>query len=147
MKYLLAILITFTLITSYSGDSAPPVKNDPLWLIEVRASIKSGNYEKAIQQLQNSNQITSADWNNLMGYSLRQQNTPDLIGAESFYQAALNIDSKHKGALEYYGMLRLIKNDLAGAEELLAKLDKICFFGCEEYSDLKDAIKKYKTKK
>jgi len=147
MKFLLAILAVFVLNTSYSGDSTPPAKNDPTWLVEVRVSIKSGNYEKAIQQLQSSNQTTSADWNNLMGYSLRQLKTPDLIGAESYYQAALNIDPKHKGALEYYGMLRLIKNDLTGAEELLARLDKICFFGCEEYSDLKEAIKKYKTKK
>jgi len=26
-------------------------------------------------------------------------------------------------------------------------LDKVCTFGCEEYSDLKEAIKKYKAKK
>jgi Flp pilus assembly protein TadD len=147
MKNLLAILLLFFLNTGYSADSAPVAKNDPPWLVEARASIKSGNYEKAIQQLQNSNQKNSADWNNLLGYSLRMQKIQDLAEAENYYQAALNIDPKHKGALEYYGMLKLIKNDLAGAEELLAKLDKICFFGCEEYTDLKDAIKKYKSRK
>ena len=129
------------------ADPTPPAKLDPPWLVEARSSIKSGKFELAIQQLQNSNQTSSAEWNNLMGYSLRQQKSADLVGAENYYQAALNIDPKHKGALEYYGMLRLIKNDLVGAEELLARLDKICLFGCEEYSDLKEAIKKYKLKK
>jgi hypothetical protein len=40
-----------------------------------------------------------------------------------------------------------MNNDLPGAEALLARLNKACFFGCEEYSDLKEAIKKYKTRK
>jgi Flp pilus assembly protein TadD len=147
MKYLVTFLIVFFYNISYSGDSTPTAKNDPPWLVEVRANIKSGNYEKAVQQLQSSNLTGSADWNNLMGFSLRQQKIPDLVGAENYYLAALSIDPKHKGALEYYGMLKLTKNDLAGAEELLIKLDKICFFGCEEYSDLKEAIKIYKIKK
>ena len=69
------------------------------------------------------------------------------MGAEKHYQAALKIDPYHRGALEYYGMLKLINNDLLGAEALLARLDKACFFGCEEYSDLKDAIQKYKSRK
>jgi hypothetical protein len=69
------------------------------------------------------------------------------LAAENFYQAALKIDPKHKGALEYYGMLKLKNNDLAGAESLLVKLDKVCFFGCEEYTDLKEAIRNYKLKK
>jgi hypothetical protein len=40
-----------------------------------------------------------------------------------------------------------MNKDLAGAELLLSRLDKICFFGCEEYSDLKEAIKKFKAAK
>lgn len=146
MKFcLFAILFLFTSF-AYS-DASPPTPSDPPWIIEARASIKSGKFEVAIQQLQKSNQTTSAEWNNLMGFSLRQQKTPDLLGAENYYKAALKIDPRHKGALEYYGMLKLTTNDLAGAEELLAKLDKLCFFGCEEYTDLKEAIKKYKSTK
>lgn len=146
MKIISIIFFLVSMNLSYA-DPTPPAKLDPPWLVEARSSIKSGKFELAIQQLQNSNQTSSAEWNNLMGYSLRQQKSADLVGAENYYQAALNIDPKHKGALEYYGMLRLIKNDLVGAEELLARLDKICLFGCEEYSDLKEAIKKYKLKK
>ena len=148
MKYL---LITFLLLLSFMGNiqaaDTAPVKSDPAWLTESRASIKAEKYDQAIKQLQAANDTSSADWNNLMGYSLRKKQPPDLVGAEKYYQAALKIDPNHRGALEYYGMLKLINNDLTGAEALLARLDKICTFGCEEYSDLKAAIQKYKSKK
>ena len=79
-----------------------------------------------------------------MGYSLRKKTPPDLVGAEKYYQAALKIDPVHRGALEYYGELMLINKNLTGAEGLLARLDKACTFGCEEYSDLKEAVANYK---
>jgi len=144
MKYLYLLLLI--LFQGYAfADPSPPVNRDPQWLIEARLNIKSGRYEQAIQTLQASNQTTSAEWNNLMGFSLRQKQPPDLIAAQNFYEAALLIDPNHKGTLEYYGMLKLINNDLPGAELLLARLNKACFFWCEEYSDLKEAIKIYKS--
>ena len=148
MKYLsCTFLLVLSLIgNSWAADTAP-AKSDPVWLTEARASIKAEKYNQAIQQLQAANETSSADWNNLMGYSLRKKQPPDLVGAEKYYQAALKIDPDHRGALEYYGKLKLINNDLPGAEALLARLDKACTFGCEEYSDLKGAIQKYKSKK
>ena len=131
---------------SQAADTAP-IKSDPAWLTESRASIKAEKYDQAIKQLQAANETSSADWNNLLGYSLRKKQPPDLVGAEKYYQAALKIDPNHRGALEYYGKLKLINNDLPGAEALLARLDKVCTFGCEEYSDLKEAIQKYKSRK
>ncbi|HTQ74560.1 MAG TPA: tetratricopeptide repeat protein [Burkholderiales bacterium] len=89
----------------------------------------------------------SADWNNLMGYSLRKSPNPDFAGAEKFYDKALRIDPRHLGALEYSGELYLQTGDLARAEQRLAALDKACFFGCSEYSDLKKAIAQYKAGK
>jgi Flp pilus assembly protein TadD len=148
MKYL---SITFLLLLSLTGASwaadSTPAKSDPVWLTEARASIKADKYDQAIQQLQAANETSSADWNNLLGYSLRKKQPPDLVGAEKYYQAALKIDPNHRGALEYYGKLKLMNNDLLGAEALLARLDKACTFGCEEYSDLKGAVQKYKAKK
>ena len=144
---LAALLFLLTVGTSQAADTAPPIKSDPVWLTQTRASIKSEKYNQAIQQLQAANETSSADWNNLMGYSLRKKQPPDLVGAEKYYQAALKIDPNHRGALEYYGQLKLINNDLPGAEALLARLDKVCTFGCEEYSDLKEAVQKYKSKK
>lgn len=141
------VVLFLSIINIANADVNPPAKGEPVWLVETRAIIKTGNFEQAIQQLQNANQTSSAEWNNLLGFSLRQQKVPDLLGAENYYKAALRIDPRHKGALEYYGMLKLAQNDVTGAEELLARLDKLCFFGCEEYSDLKEAIKIYKSKK
>jgi len=148
MKYLsfMLLLILSLLGTSWAADTAP-IKSDPIWLTQARTSIKAEKYDQAIQQLQSASDTSSADWNNLMGYSLRKKQPPDYAGAEKYYQAALKIDPNHRGALEYYGMLKLTNKDLPGAEALLARLDKVCTFGCEEYSDLKEAIQKYKSRK
>jgi Flp pilus assembly protein TadD len=149
MKKLLSVLLLLAAINgaaAYAADSAP-AKQDPVWLTQARASIKAEKYDQAVQQLQAANEVGSADWNNLLGYSLRKKPAPDLVGAAKYYQAALKIDPDHRGALEYYGELKLMNNDLPGAEALLARLDKVCTFGCEEYSDLKASIQKYKSKK
>ena len=121
MKYL---FITFLLMLSFIGyvhasDTAPAM-SDPAWLTESRASIKAEKYDQAIKQLQTANDTSSADWNNLMGYSLRKKQPPDLVGSEKYYQAALKIDPSHRGALEYYGKLKLINNDLSGAMKAMS---------------------------
>jgi len=148
MKKILSVALLLLAVVgiSHAADSAP-AKQDPAWLTQARASIKAEKYDQAIQQLQAANETSSADWNNLLGYSLRKKQPPDLVGAEKYYQAALKIEPDHRGALEYYGKLKLINNDLPGAEALLARLDKACTFGCEEYSDLKGAVQKYKSRK
>jgi Flp pilus assembly protein TadD len=146
-KLLLAAALLFTIAGLSQAADTAPAKQDPVWLTQARASIKAEKYDQAIQQLQSANETSSADWNNLLGYSLRKKQPPDLVGAEKYYQAALKIEPDHRGALEYYGKLKLINNDLPGAEALLARLDKACTFGCEEYSDLKQAVQKYKSKK
>ena len=73
-------------------------------------------------------------------------NDPAWLGAETHYKRALEIDPKHRHALEYYGELFLMKGDLAGAETMLARLNKACFFGCEELRDLKAAIARHKAR-
>jgi len=133
-------------VVSMAADTAP-TKSDPAWLTDARASINSNNYDQALKQLQSANEVNSADWNNLMGYSLRKKQPPDLAASEKYYQAALKIDPDHRSAMEYYGELLLMKKDLPGAEAMLARLDKACLFGCEEYSDLKASIAKYQGKK
>lgn len=133
-------------VVSVAADSTP-AKSDPVWLTDARSSIKSNNYEQALKQLQSANEVNSADWNNLMGYSLRKKQPPDLVSSEKYYQAALKIDPSHRAALEYYGELLLMKKDLPGAEAMLVRLDKACLFGCEEYSDLKASIARYQGKK
>ena len=146
-KILSVVLLSLSMLGASHAADTVPAKQDPTWLTQARASIKAEKYDQAVQQLQAANETSSADWNNLLGYSLRKKQPPDLVGAEKYYQAALKIDPEHRGALEYYGKLKLINNDLPGAEALLARLDKACTFGCEEYSDLKGAVQKYKSRK
>jgi tetratricopeptide (TPR) repeat protein len=128
-----------------SGPSTPQPQPTPDKLAPARAQIAAKNWTAAIDELKRVNDTGSADWNNLMGYSLRKGPTPDFAGAEKFYNEALRIDPKHRGALEYSGELYLQTGDLAKAEQRLAALDKACFFGCEEYDDLKKAIAQYKA--
>ena len=114
--------------------------------VAARAQIAAKNWPAAIVELKRVNATGDADWNNLMGYSLRKASTPDFAGAEKFYNEALRIDPRHRGALEYSGELYLMTGDLAKAEQRLATLDKLCTFGCAEFSELKTAIAQYKAK-
>jgi len=127
-----------------AGASSEP-ERAPDKLEAVRAQIAAKNFPGAIDELKRLNDTGDADWNNLMGYSLRKSPNPDFAGAEKFYNEALRIDPRHRGALEYSGELYLQTGDLAKAEQRLAALDKACRFGCSEYSDLKKAIAQYKA--
>ena len=69
------------------------------------------------------------------GYVWRKMGKLDV--AEGFYQTALAEAPNHRGATEYYGELKVIRGDLAGARRLLAKLDNQCAFGCVEAEDLR----------
>ena len=142
-KLFLSLALAITPWVGSVAADTTPAKSDPAWLTDARASIKSNSYDQAIKQLQSANEVNSADWNNLMGYSLRKKQPPDLASSEKYYQAALKIDPSHRAALEYYGELLLMKKDLPGAEAMLARLDKACLFSCEEYRDLKASIAKY----
>lgn len=86
----------------------------------------------------------NADAQNLLGFSHRKLGNWEQ--ALEHYQLALRADPEHKATNEYMGELFLKMGDLPKAEERLAVLDGACFFGCEEYSDLKKAIADYKNK-
>ena len=125
--------------------AADTPSTSPDKLTQARSLIKDKKWSEAIDEPKRANDPASAGWNNLMGCSLRKTKSPDLDGAERYYNEALRIDPKHRGALEYSGELYLMKGDLATAEKRLATLDKACTFGCDEYTDLKKAIEHYKA--
>lgn len=148
MQYWSKLFLFLILPLAMSGlaaaaDSASDTVNDTL--TPVRTQIAAKNWAGAIDELKRINDPGNADWNNLMGYSLRKSKTPDLVGAEKFYNEALRLNPKHRGALEYSGELYLILGDLARAEQRLAALDKACFMPCDEYTDLKNAVARYKA--
>lgn len=70
-----------------------------------------------------------------LGFANRKLKRYDV--AEAYYRAALAIAPVHRGALEYYGELKLERGDVAGARAHLAQLEAICGFGCHEVDELK----------
>jgi hypothetical protein len=61
----------------------------------------------------------------------------------SSFQGVSSINPKHRGAHEYAGEAYLAVNDPPKAKQHLAALDRLCFFPCEEYTDLKKAVASY----
>ena len=137
----LALALSATL--THAAETAAP--SEPDKLTAARAQIAAKKWPAAVEELKRVNDTASAEWNNLMGYSLRKSDTPDYVAAEKFYDTALRIDPKHRGALEYSGELYLILGNLPKAETRLAALDKACRLPCEEYTDLKKSIERYKA--
>ena len=88
----------------------------------------------------------NADYHNMYAYTLRKGPNPDMSLVFKHYNQALSIDPKHKGAHEYLGEAYLMVGNVAKAKEHLGALDKLCFFGCSEYSDLKRAISEHESK-
>lgn len=103
-------------------------------------AVKAGKYAAAIPLLEKvvARDAKNADaWNNL-GFSNRKLGK--FSEALADYEKALAIDPDHLGANEYLGELYLETGDMPKAEERLAKLDRLCIFGCEEYRTLKAAV-------
>jgi tetratricopeptide (TPR) repeat protein len=144
-RALLTLALALSGAHAHSADTGPTVAPANDNLAPARAQIAARNWTGAIDELKRVNATASADWNNLMGYTHRKSANPDYAAAEKFYDEALRIDPKHRGALEYSGELFLIKGDIARAEQRLSVLDKVCFLPCEEFTDLKNAISSFKA--
>ncbi len=110
-----------------------------------RAHIKAARWADAVAELKKINDTRNADWNNLMGVAHRKLVPPDLAAAERHYDAALKLAPAHRGALEYSGELYLMKGELPRAEQRLAELVRVCAGPCEEHTDLKRSIERFKA--
>jgi len=106
--------------------------------------IKAKNWVAAIELLEKAlgRNPSNAEIQNQLGFA--ERNRGNLDAAFKHYERALALNPKHRGAHEYVGDAYLMTGNLAKAEEHLAILDKLCFFPCEEYRDLKAAIAAYK---
>ena len=127
------------------GDgAATPVgkPQDPDYTAAV-AAIKANEFARAIPLLDKviARDGKNADAYNWLGYATRKNG--DAAGSIPIYEKALAIDPKHRGAHEYIGEAYLVHGDLPKAKQHLARLDKLCFFSCEEYRDLKRAVEAY----
>lgn len=145
---LLASLVQLASLQAvHAADTTPPPPTaapaSPL--ATAQGHLKAQRWAAALDELKRVNATGDADWNNLMGYTLRKLAKPDLDGAQRHYDTALRINPNHQGALEYAGELALMKRDPATAEAYLARLQKLCASPCEPLDDLRQAIAKYKA--
>lgn len=146
---LITLIAGFVLATgvwaagSSSSSSTPRISKTDTYDRAVRA-VDSGDFQRAVSLLQDvvASDARNADAWNYLGFSHRKLERYD--DAFAAYQKALAIDPNHRGANEYLGELYLDMGNLPKAKERLQRLDKVCTFGCEEYDDLKAAIKAYK---
>jgi tetratricopeptide (TPR) repeat protein len=128
------------------GDSAvPAAPEDPDYAAGKRA-VEAMNWQAALDAFNKvvAKDPRNANAQNYLGYTYRKSGKLDL--AFKHYEEALRLNPKHRGAHEYMGEAYLMVNNLPKAEEQLKELDRICFFGCDEYSELKKAVAEYKQK-
>lgn len=127
------------------GDSVPAAPEDPDYAAGKRA-VEAMNWQAALDAFNKvvARDPGNANAHNYLGYTYRRSGRFDL--AFKHYEQALRLNPKHRGAHEYLGEAYLMVNNLAKAEEQLQTLDRLCFFGCEEYDDLKKAVAEYRQK-
>jgi tetratricopeptide (TPR) repeat protein len=124
------------------GMIEPAKPPDPEYAAAVKA-IEAGQYAKAVPLLERvvARDGANADAYNWMAYAIRRGGDP--ARAIPVYEKALAIDPKHRGAHEYIGEAYLALGNLAKAKEHLARLDRLCYFPCSQYRDLKRAVEAY----
>ena len=151
--YKFFLLVLLTMQFSYSNAVADPSSSndydDEAKSVNIDYKrgydeVSNGNYQLAIKYLLKAAKTSpdNPDVYNLLGFSHRKLDK--LEESFMYYKRALKLNPRHLGANEYIGELYLKTNNLNKAEEHLKILDDICFFGCDEYDDLKESIAKYK---
>lgn len=128
---------------SDSSFSAAPV--DPQYARAVTA-IEAKDWATAVGLLTElvARDDKNANAFNYLGYA--ERNRGNLNSAFRHYGRAVALDPGHRGVREYLGEAYLMAGNLPKAEEQLAALDKLCFFSCEEYRELKEKIAAYKLR-
>lgn len=96
-----------------------------------------GRYDEALKALAKAEQAFGPhpDVLTYIGYTHRKMG--EIATAEDYYRQALAIAPDHRGALEYYGELKVETGDVAGAKLLLARLERACAYGCEQAEELR----------
>jgi len=138
IRFRLATLAFLLSSPAFAVDTAVTETPDEM-MTTARAAIYAGDWSGAISTLMDVVDAApdNADALNLLGYATRKSG--DLERAAVFYDAALQINPAHLGALEYQGELFIMQGDIAAAEANLVKLAAACG-ACEEYADLAEAL-------
>ena len=126
-----SFILSFSSFAAGGGDSSNTKMKSTYYYDAVKL-INQKSYDDAIKYLMKAekNNKNDADIYNYLGFSYRKMG--NLEKAAFYYEKALKISPKHKGALEYQGEMFLTQGNLKLAEANLKKLSKICFLGCKE---------------
>jgi tetratricopeptide (TPR) repeat protein len=131
-----------------AADTTPAVASDPVMDgVSEATARKDWPRAQAILREALAANAANADYHNLYAYAIRKGANPDMSLVFKHYNEALRLDPKHRGAHEYIGEAYLMVGNVPKAKEHLTALDKLCFFPCQEHSDLKRAISDYEAKR
>ena len=156
MKKLIILLslISFNAIgagTSSNTDDSSETSDQIITLYELAEKhIDNKSYDKSLKLLKKLTKredlgTKRADIYNLLGFSYRKLENPDLDKSFAAYMMAIEIDPSHLGAHEYLGELYLMRDQKDKALIILKKLDQLAGSNTEEYRELKIAIDEYQS--
>ena len=156
MKKILILLlfVSFNAIgagTSSSTDDSTQTADQIIKLYELAEKhIDNQSYNKSLKLLKKLTKredlgTKRADIYNLLGFSYRKLENPDLDKSFAAYMMAIELDPSHLGAHEYLGALYLMRDQKDKALIILEKLDQLAGSNTEEYKELKITIDEYQS--
>ena len=156
MKKILILLlfVSFNAIgagTSSSTDDSTQTADQIIKLYELAEKhIDNQSYNKSLKLLKKLTKredlgTKRADIYNLLGFSYRKLENPDLDKSFAAYMMAIELDPSHLGAHEYLGELYLMRNQKDKALIILEKLDQLAGSNTDEYMELRIAIDEYQS--
>jgi hypothetical protein len=109
-----------------------------------RKALAAGDWRTAIAALRLASlrDPRNADIWNYIGYAHRRLG--ELGPAMEYYQQALALNPRHRGAHKHVGEVYLMLGDVAKAEEQQTALTQVCLIGCLELGELERAIAMYR---
>ena len=156
MKKLLILLLLVSFNVSGAGtessnsdSTTTPDQINSLYELAEK-HIYNKKYDKSLKLLKKLTKredlgTRRADIYNLLGFSYRKLENPELDKSFAAYMMALEIDPEHAGAHEYLGELYLMRDQKNQAMRMLSKLENLVGKNAEEYKDLLQAIENYKS--
>jgi tetratricopeptide (TPR) repeat protein len=110
-----------------------------------KKALADGDWQAAIAafKLAALREPRGADIQNYIGYAYRRLR--QIEPAFAHYRRALELNPRHRGALQHLGEAYAATGNLAKAEEQLATFERICLLPCDEHADLERVIATYRT--
>ena len=129
---------------SYSSDSSEGPDNESDQFRAVKALIYTEKYVEAYENLTTLVvKKNEDDRQNLLGFTARKSG--NYKKAAKHYEAALKLNPKHLGALEYQGELFIALGEYDKAETNLNRIKNLCWLYSKEKTMLAKALKVAKT--